>query len=161
MDKIVYRRSLAFWKALGSLMFVLICLFLLLLIFIDEDISALQIFFFITSAMIGIPFFGSYLVVCLNRTLRKDTFLFIFDEHSISDGIRTVPWSAITKVEFEGASIRKWLRPRFPTFIFHLNDRSTWEVSTDYVLNDMELNQAGKQLRTLINQYGKPKKKRF
>lgn len=56
MDKIVYRRSLAFWKALGSLMFVLICLFLLLLIFIDEDISALQIFFFITSAMIGLPF---------------------------------------------------------------------------------------------------------
>lgn len=56
MDKIVYRRSLAFWKAMGSLMFVLICLFLLLLIFIDEDISALQIFFFITSAIVGLPF---------------------------------------------------------------------------------------------------------
>ncbi|WP_025716976.1 DUF5381 family protein [Paenibacillus sp. 1-18] len=160
MDKITYRRSLAFWKAMGSLMFVLICLFLLLLIFIDEDITALQIFFFITSAMIGIPFFGGYLVACLKRTLRKDNYLFIFDEHSISDGIRTVPWSAITKVEFEGASIRKWLRPRFPAFIFYLHDRSTWEVSTDYVLNDAELNQAGKQLRNLINQHGKPKKKR-
>lgn len=159
MDNISYRKSLAFWKMMGSLLFVVVCILLVLIVFWDRDISKIQIFFCISSAMLGIPFFGGYLVASAGKWLRKDTRLLMYDEHQITDGVRSVSWSAIARLDYRGASFRKWMLPRFPAYIFHLKDGSRWEVSTYYMLNDEEFASSIKLLRSLISRNRQRSKK--
>lgn len=157
MNGISYRKSVAWGKALGSLLFVLACLFLLYAAFI-MDTSFIRKFFCITSAIIGIPFFGGYLVVSLPRALKSDTQLITYDQNSISDGTRTVAWTKITSISYSGPSIRKWLLPKFPVLIFHLNNREIWTVNTYYLLTDTEIQSVMKRLRGLISRNGKKTK---
>jgi len=157
MNTISYRKSVAWGKALGSLLFVLACLFLLYAAFF-MDTTWLRKFFCITAAIIGLPFFGGYLVVCLPRVLQSDTQLLTYDQNSISDGTRTVEWSEIAKISYNGASIRKWLLPQFPELIFHLKNRETWTVNTYYLLTDTEIQSVMKLLRGLISRGGKESK---
>lgn len=114
--------------------------------------------FCITSAIIGIPFFGGYLVVSLPKALKTDTKLLTYDQHSISDGTRTVAWAEITSISYSGPSIRKWLLPKLPVLIFHLKNRETWTVNTYYLLTDSEIQSVMKRLRGLISRNGKETK---
>ncbi|MGG3280262.1 DUF5381 family protein [Paenibacillus solani] len=154
MNVISYRKSVAWGKALGSLLFVLACLFLLYAAFF-VDTSFIRKFFCITSAIIGIPFFGGYLVVSLPRALRSDTQLLTYDQRSISDDTRTVAWAEIKSISYSGPSIRKWLLPKFPVLVFHLKNRETWTVNTYYLLTDTEIQSVMKRLRGLISRNGK------
>lgn len=154
MKTISYRKSVAWGKTLGSLLFVLVCLFLLYAaIFID--VSPVRLFFCITSAIIGLPFFGGYFVACFPRALRSDPRLLTYDQRTISDGTRTVAWLDISDISFNGPSIRKWLLPQFPELIFHLKNKETWTVSTYYLLTDAEIHAVMKHLRGLISRNGK------
>lgn len=157
MNTISYRKSVAWGKALGSLLFVLACLFLLYAAFF-MDTSMIRKFFCITSAIIGIPFFGGYFVACLPRALSSSTAVLTYDDHSISDGTRTVSWAEISRVSYKGPSIRKWLVPQFPELIFHLTNRDTWKVNTYYLITDSEIQSVMKQLRGLISRNGKDTK---
>lgn len=157
MNAISYRKSVAWGKALGSLMFVLACLFLLYAAFF-MDTSFTRKFFCITSAILGIPFFGGYSVVSLPKALRSDTQLLTYDQRSISDGTRTVAWAEITSISYNGPSIRKWLLPKFPVLVFHLKNRETWTVNTYYLLTDTEIQSVMKHLRRLISGNGKETK---
>lgn len=154
MNVISYRKSVAWGKALGSLLFVLACLFLLYAAFF-MDTSFIRKFFCITSAIIGIPFFGGYLVVSLPRALRSDTQLLTYDQRSISDDRRTVAWAEITSISYSGPSIRKWLLPKFPVLVFHLKNREIWTVNTYYLLTDTQIQSVMKRLRGLISRNGK------
>lgn len=154
MNAICYRKSVAWGKAFGSLLFVCTCLFLLYAAFY-MDTSLVRKFFCITSAIIGIPFFGGYLVVSLPRALKSDTTLLTYDQQSISDGTNTIAWADIVKISYKGPSIRKWLLPQFPELIFHLKNRETWKVNTYYLLTDAEVHAVLKQLRGVISQKGK------
>ncbi|MFG1734209.1 hypothetical protein [Paenibacillus sp. 843] len=138
-------------------MFVLACLFLLYTAFF-MDTSFIRKFFCITSAIIGIPFFGGYLVVSLPKALKSDAKLLTYDQNSISDGMRTVAWAEITSISYSGPSIRKWLLPKFPKLIFHLKNRETWTVNTYYMLTDTEIQSVMKHLRGLISRNGKETK---
>lgn len=111
------------------------------------DTSFIRKFFCITSAIIGIPFFGGYLVVSLPKALKSDTQLITYDQNSISDGTRTVAWTEITSISYSGPSIREWLLPKFPVLIFHLKNRETWTVNTYYLLTDTEIQSVMKLLR--------------
>ncbi|GIP18653.1 hypothetical protein J40TS1_42950 [Paenibacillus montaniterrae] len=154
MNAICYRKSVAWGKAFGSLLFVLTCLFLLYAAFY-MDTTVVRKFFCITSAIIGIPFFGGYLLVCLPRALKSDTTLLTYDQQSISDGKRTVEWTDIVKISYKGPSIQKWLLPQFPELIFHLKNRETWRVNTYYLLTDAEIHAVLKQLRRQVDHSGK------
>lgn len=157
MNAISYRKSVAWGKSLGSLLFVLACLFLLYAAFF-MDTSFIRKFFCITSAIIGIPFFGGYLVVSLPKALKSDTKLLTYDQHSISDGTQTVAWAEITSISYSGPSIRRWLLPKLPVLIFHLKNRETWIVNTYYLLTDSEIQSVMKRLRGLISRNGKETK---
>ncbi|KOR76572.1 DUF5381 family protein [Paenibacillus solani] len=154
MNSISYRKSVAWGKALGSLLFVLTCLFLLYAAFF-MDTSFIRKFFCITSAIIGIPFFGGYFVVSLPKALRSDTQLLTYDQRSVSDNTRTVAWTEIAGISYSGPSIRKWLFPKFPVLIFHLKNREIWTVNTYYLLTDTEIQSVMKRLRGLISRNGK------
>lgn len=154
MNAISYRKSVAWGKALGSLLFVLVCLFLLYVAFFT-DATLIHTFFCITSAIIGIPFFGGYLVVCLPRALKSNTQLLTYDQQAISDGKQTVAWVDIANISYSGPSIQKWLLPQFPQLIFHLKNRETWTVNTYYLLTDTEIQSVMKLLRGLISRNGK------
>lgn len=154
MKAISYRKSVAWGKALGSLLFVVACLFLLYAAFF-MDTTWIRTFFCITSAIIGIPFFGGYLVVCLPRALKSNTQLLTYDQQAISDGKQTVAWGNIANISYSGPSIQKWLFPQFPQLIFHLQNRETWTVSTYYLLTDSDIQLVLKLLRGLINRNGK------
>ncbi len=154
MKAISYRKSVAWGKALGSLVFVLVCLFLLYGAFF-MDTTWIRKFFCITSAIIGIPFFGGYLVVCLPRALKSNTPLLTYDQQAISDGKQTVAWADIANISYSGPSIQKWLFPQFPKLIFHLKNRETWTVSTYYLLTDSDIQLVLKLLRGLISRNGK------
>ncbi|EGG34768.1 DUF5381 family protein [Paenibacillus sp. HGF5] len=157
MNAISYRKSVAWGKALGSLLFVLACLFLLYAAFF-MDTSFIRKFFCITSAIIGIPFFGGYLFVSLPKALKSDTQLLTYDQNSISDGKRIVAWEEIASISYSGPSIREWLLPKFPKLIFHLKNRETWMVNTYYLLTDTEVQSVMKRLRGLISRNGKEMK---
>ncbi|WP_026021257.1 DUF5381 family protein [Paenibacillus senegalensis] len=154
MAAIAYRRSVAWGKALGSLLFVLACLFLLYAAFF-MDTTMVRKFFSFTSAIIGIPFFGGYLVVCLPRALRSNTHLLTYDQNVVSDGMRTIAWTDIASVSYKGPSIQKWLFPQFPELIFHLKNREIWTVNTYYLLTDTEITSVMKLLRGRISRNGK------
>ncbi|MBU8598661.1 hypothetical protein CHH78_15415 [Shouchella clausii] len=154
MKAISYRKSVAWGKALGSLLFVLVCLFLLYVAFFT-DATLIHTFFCITSAIIGIPFFGGYLVVCLPRALKSNTQLLTYDQKSISDGKKTVAWVDIENISYSGPSIQKWLFPQFPQLIFHLKNRGTWTVLTYYLLTDSDIQSIMKLLSGLISRNGK------
>lgn len=157
MNAIFYRKSVAWAKTLGSLLFVLACLFLLYAAFF-MDTSFIRKFFCITSAMMGIPFFGGYLVVSLPKALKSNTQLLAYDQNSVSDGKRTVAWAEIASISYSGPSIRKWLLPKFPMLIFHLKNREIWSVNMYYLLTDTEIRSAMKRLRGQISRNGKETK---
>lgn len=153
MKTIAYRRAVAWGKALGSLLFVLACLFLLYAAAF-MNVTFVRAFFCVTAAIIGLPFFGGYLAVCLPRALRSDRRLLAYDDRSITDGTRTVAWSEIAKISCSGPSIRKWLLPQFPELIFHLKNKETWTVSTYYLLTDAEIHEVMKLLRSQLSRNG-------
>ena len=156
MNGISYRKSVAWGKALGSLLFVLACLFLLYAAFIMDTSFIRKFLYHISHNRDSV--FGGYLVVSLPRALKSDTQLITYDQNSISDGTRSVAWTKITSISYSGPSIRKWLLPKLPVLIFHLNNRETWTVNTYYLLTDTEIQSVMKRLRGLISRNGKETK---
>ncbi|RRJ61675.1 hypothetical protein EHV15_00815 [Paenibacillus oralis] len=154
MKTISYRKSVAWGKTLGSLLFVLTCLFLLYAA-LFMDVSPVRLFFCITSAIIGLPFFGGYFAACFPRALRFNPRLLTYDQRTISDGTNTVAWAEISGISYNGPSIRQWLLPQFPELVFHLKNKETWTVSTYYLLTDAEIHAVMKLLRGLISRNGK------
>lgn len=133
-----YRRSIVLWKSALCLIFLLLCVALLWINYV-EYAGKWQTLPYTIVAIIGMWIVGPLFFMFLSGLTRRSTVLFLWNDEALVTQGRTVPRHKIRHIELTSFGASSWMLSAAPMLALHLEDGKRLYIRTGHLLTAKEL----------------------
>ncbi|MCG7384589.1 hypothetical protein [Paenibacillus sp. ACRRY] len=133
-----YRRSTVLWKSALCLIFLMLCVALLWINYV-EYAGKLQTLPYTIAAIIGMWIVGPLFFQFVSGLTRRSTVLLSWNDEALVTQGRTVSWHKIHHIELASFGASSWMLSPGPMLALHLKDGKRLHIRTGHLLTSKEL----------------------